>query len=374
MIYSIFRYEVKYQFKNIILWSVSLLLLIFLYTEVVPYALYYPVKTQNDLVNLQKVGAAGDFRVKSTDTEIKNEIKTSLENRLKDSSLTQKEKASLEVLIRDINQKSSNDILKYFEEMPDFYESVKSIIEFNTYRVATLAEVQSMVNDKLRSERFSAYFARRYCDRLAVFACFIILFLFAFTFDRDRRSNINEILYTKPVKSTEYIIGKYLGVLLPFLMIISFITIVVGLFMYFRFTNFGWQFNPVDIYKSFLLWVCVSVIFSGALITALSLLLRNGIATLPLYLVYYIFMVKPSMDGGVWGYPIDLAHFMIRWDNFFKPESGILSTLIIQNRVLYLLLAFLFIIISIILWEKNRGSIKGVIDNAYKRLIPSAKI
>lgn len=74
-IMSIMKYELKQQFKSIVFWIVTAILLIFLYTEILPYIMYYPIKTESNMQKLKEVGAYTDLLIEKSDKEVNEAIK-----------------------------------------------------------------------------------------------------------------------------------------------------------------------------------------------------------------------------------------------------------------------------------------------------------
>lgn len=376
---SIMKYELKQQLKSIVFWIIVALLLIFLYSEIFPYIMYYPIKTESDLERLKEVGAYTDLMIEKSEKEVNEVIKEYLVGIVNANDTAKEDKDSVQTMLGKMAKEdmSLKDIEIYSKEkLSKYYNTIRVIISNKKYRDATLDEAKGKVNGALKLDRFSSYFARRFADRIGVFSVLIILFIFAFIFEKDRRDNINEIIYTRPVKAVEYVTGKYLGALFAYLLLLSFITIILDILVCYKSASMGWSFNFFDIIGYTFSWVFISIIFISVLITALSLILKSGIATIPVYLVYFIAIVKPVMaKSGEIIYPVGLTRFIIRWDGgFFDIESPERVSQIIQNRTFYSILAIVLLGVAVFAWNRFRTLKKGVFNNVYSSIFKSSKV
>lgn len=372
------KYELKQQFMSIVFWIVAALILIFLYSEVLPYVLYYPFNTDKDMAKLKEVGAYTDLLIEKSDKEVNDAIKDYLVKIVNSSTFPKEDKESVQTMLDKVSNENMSlyNIEIYTKENLSKYYSIIKVIINRKYRDATLDEAKDKVNDALKLNRFSSYFARRLADRIAVFSVFIILFIFAFIFDKDRRDNINEIIYTKPVKAYEYVIGKYLGALLSYLILISVIIIILDVLVCYKSALIGWSFNFFDIIGYTLSWGFITILYASILITALSLILQSGIAAIPVYLVYFIAMVKPIMtNNGEIVYPVGLTRYIIRWDGgFFDIETSNKVNQIVQNRIFYSLLTIILLIITAFVWKRCRTLKRGVFNDVFRSIFKTSKI
>lgn len=373
VIKDIVKYELKYYFKSGVFWLITVALLIFIYVEIVPYVLYYPIETESDLANLKKAGAFSDFLVEKNDSDRRNDIKKFMVEILKSESISLENKRLIEGILPDIDNKSIAQIEEYFKNSKDYIKYIKTVV--TAKRDATLEEAKEMVNRALDNNAFSFYFSRRYADRVSVFFNFVILFVFAFIFARDKKENMNEIIYSKPMKSIEYVYGKYLGAFIPILILLAIITASLDFFLYYKCTNLGLKFDVFDIIKYSFIWTLISILYSSSLITTLSIILKNGIAVIPIYIFYFIVMIRPDvLKDGTYGYPVDFFHFIIRGSEaFFDPENINKGLLIVYNRYLYTLLFIALLVVATLLWKNSRSFNKGgkLRENVFKRAFKS---
>ncbi|MEN8907612.1 MAG: ABC-2 transporter permease, partial [Clostridiales bacterium] len=269
-------------------------------------------------------------------------------------------------VLNNIDSISVKELEESFSK--SIYKTTINLI-INEKRELQLKEAQDYINKVLQKESFTKYFSFRYSDRISVFLCFIIVFMFAFIFDRDKKYNVNDMIFSKPIKSVEYISGKYLGALIPVITLTMLVTVMISFITYFKFKNETYKISILDIINANLLYVFPSVIFASLFIMLLSIILKNGIAVIPIYIFYFIIMVKQDLNLNIF------MRFIIRTDGGFYDQIDIENfNLIIQNRILYLLLAIILFILSVVSWKKTK-SLKGEIkNNLFKRIFRFGKI
>lgn len=367
IIVNIIKYEIKHQLKSIVFWIIIASVLFIFYSELTAFIVFYPLQSADDLANLIRVGAGSDFMVETTAEEKKAIVKEAL-LQAELGKISDADRAKLNQLVNKIDQLTLSELIYYFGENSELNRLINKTIASNRLRRLSLPEARQKVLLKLEEDTFSAYYARRYADRIAAISSIIILFIFAFVFDKDYKNNANETLYAKPIKALNYVSGKYFGALLPYLFFITILATIVAVYMKTKLSPFGWEFNLLDMYRYLFLWVWITVIYSSLLITTFSLLVGPGIAIIPFYLLYFNQMIGPEITATGRGFPIDLYHFIIRWDYFFKIPSPELNLLILKNRFIYLSISILLFFIMVGFWKKVGNFKKGVIYNVFQRI------
>ncbi len=349
--------------KSLSFWLVSFIFIFFIYTEVSPYLINYPIESQKKLDQLKKQGAYGDFYVNKTVTDKMNDVKEYLSNYMK-SDIPQERKAELDLLLNEINEgsKGLGEVLAYFEASTSENAAnelavIRSIID-TVKREATLEEVQAKVKTALENSPFSVYISKIYGDRTTALLNFLMLFIFAFLFARDHKNQLGEILHTKAVKPYEYVLGKYLGALIPLLALVLITALVVDFCMYINFLSHpDYKINLLNIVNYTLLFPVVSLLFSSALVTFLALVFKNGFAVIPVYAAYYMFAINP--DVSFFG-TANLLDMLIRMKGNFLtliPDAEWRS--IYFNRAFYMLLTAILLSLASTCWKYSTRQKRG---------------
>lgn len=82
------------------------------------------------------------------------------------------------------------------------------------------------IKEELEEHPFSWYFSRKFADFAGLFMGFTATILLAVLFMQDMRKNTYELLHTKPISATQYIIGKVAGGFLICLVILGILNLV----------------------------------------------------------------------------------------------------------------------------------------------------
>jgi hypothetical protein len=172
---------------------------------------------------------------------------------------------------------------------------------------------------------FSSYLAWRVVDRVGLILALGLGLLGAFVWQRDRQCEVTELLHTRPVAPWQYVGGKYLGLVLTWgVLLLALVATIGG-----RAVWLAAQADLPFVWADFLLPVVgvvgSTLLYGTAVLLLLSLLLRNGVAALLLYVAYW--MSSMTTLGGI----VDIAPlrrmtaWLLRFDFVtFAPEPYLL--------------------------------------------------
>ncbi|WP_252222871.1 MULTISPECIES: hypothetical protein [unclassified Clostridium] len=178
----------------------------------------------------------------------------------------------------------------------------------------------------------------------------LILPLFMLLFTKDVRHNMNEIISIQQISAIRYILCRYIGCLLPVLLIVYILGLAMNFYIIHRFQTAGWQINYEFFFKDYMTFIVPTILFLSSLIMFLVLFLKKSIAVFPLYIFYVIFNATQSAFLGR-NQANSLYKCVIRLDNIIPYNNFILL-----NRGLYLVLSVILIIISCILYKYSRNN------------------
>lgn len=177
--------------------------------------------------------------------------------------------------------------------------------------------------------------------------------MLAFLFIRDMKKDTYELLHTKPVSAGGYVLGKYLGGILPLSLAVLIITTIFTILCQMN----ELQTNIIDSIGNMLigtaLYVMPTVLITTGIYVLISLLFRNPLPALPLILAYIVYSNMGSYDvNGNYGFYGQILGMLFRFEgNFFETE---VLPVFLLNQIVLLFLTVLFISIGIWRWRKRR--------------------
>lgn len=220
-------------------------------------------------------------------------------------------------------------------------------------RVQMSPEMQAMY-EKIAAEGIDPVeHASQWADRMQIVFAFVVIFTVGFMLERDRLSRTHEPLLSRPVSGPAYIGGKYLGALLP-LLLLSLLTALaaaaVGTWLN---SGYGRGWELAAYLKAWAFLLAPMLLYVTALILTLSLLLGRGAAVVPIHLAYMA--AGGLVPWGEQGFRLDLTTFIIRTEGrVLTIWTDDFSTLL-ANRGLYLGLTAALLAMAMALYSRRAG-------------------
>lgn len=242
--------------------------------------------------------------------------------------------------------------IKYLEDKYQFYDGKAVFIEAEQKK-ATMDELNNYIETRLSEHSYAYYFAKKYVDFAGFHVVFFSTVLLAFLFIRDMKKDTYELLHTKPVSAGSYVLGKYLGGVLPLSLAVLIITIVFTVLC----QRNVLQTNIIDSFGNMLiatlLYVMPTVLIVTGIYVLVSLLFKNPLPSIPLILAYAVYSNMGSYGAnGDYGFYGQVLGMLFRFEgNFFETE---VLPVFLLNQIALLLLTLLFIGIGIWRWSKRR--------------------
>jgi len=195
--------------------------------------------------------------------------------------------------------------------------------------------------------------ANRFADRMQIVFAFGLLFTTGFMLERDRLTRSRETLAAHPVSSREYILGKYLGAVVP--MLVASAAAVAAVIMVHFYANAQLEQSSqwLPFVRAWGLLLVPTVIYGGAVVMALTALFSRAAAAIPVYLAYEVVGgVAPIAKQilGIWMWVARTE--TLRYDIWSEG----LGTLLI-NRGLYLALSV--VLVAVAMWAYDRRLRRG---------------
>lgn len=238
-------------------------------------------------------------------------------------------------------------------------------VEYSTQSGETI-NLTADVQEALSVVNFSKYEAWLFADRIGLMSALFISVLSAFVWGRDRESEMSDIVNSRPVTSQQYVLGKYLGVVLTW-GVITLLTTAIGIGRTWQVAHkFDLSFVWLDFISPVISWMGVSLLYGTAFVMMTSILLRSGVGAMLVHFLYWIYnvtqlrMFSASSKG----------NFLTYWFFRFSERDPVLLQNriddILLNRIFYLAMtAVVLTFVSFVFHQlRERGTLLSTVIQA----------
>lgn len=255
-------------------------------------------------------------------------------------------------VIQEMSGMDIKEACRYLEEQYGYY-GTNYTWEDTAYGKGTMEEINSYIGEKLDEHSFSYYFSRKFADFSGLFMGFTATVLLAVLFMQDMRKNTYELLHTKPISATQYVIGKVAGGFLICLMILGILNLVFWAACLICTSGNGFEIRLTD----FLLATCIYILPNMLMVVCVyiitALLFKNPLPAVPLLVLYMIYSNMGSKNAeGVYGYYGRPLAAMVRFPGMFFDVTP--PPLALVNQICLLFASAAIILIGIQVWRRQR--------------------
>ena len=215
------------------------------------------------------------------------------------------------------------------------YATSHEPVEYSSQSGETI-NLTAEVQEALSAVNFSRYEAWLFADRVGLMSALFISVLSAFVWGRDRESEMSDIVNSRPVTSQQYVLGKYLGVVLTWSVIILLAT-VIGVGRTWQVAHkFDLSFVWHDFVSPVMVWMGVSLLYGTAFVMMTSILLRSGVGALLVHFLYWIYNVAQLRMFSISSRGNFLTYWFFRFN--IRGPALLQSRMddILLNRIFYL--------------------------------------
>ncbi|WP_252238152.1 hypothetical protein [Clostridium sp. VAP51] len=347
-------FEMKKQITSISFIIIIAIFIVFAITQM-GGIFHYPVMNNQDITYLKEhSGEAKNYLyVKASPKELKTNTIDYLNRTISQDQMKKEDANVIKSLITKMEQEnlSFDQVYKILsKENSDLISWLDACKAQFGNKVGTIDEINQNMKISLDRKGYSTVFFEKYVTYMQLICAMLILPLFILLFTKDAKYNMNEIISIQPISAIRYILGRYIGCLLPILLIVYILGLAMNFYIIHRFQTAGWQINYEIFFKDYMTFIVPTILFLSSLIMFLVLFLKKAIAVFPLYILYVIFNATQSAFLGQ-NQTNSLYKCVIRLDNIIPYDNFILL-----NRGLYLVLSVILIIISCILYKYSRNN------------------
>ena len=254
--------------------------------------------------------------------------------------------------IEEMKEMEVSEACRYLENAHGYY-GAEYTWESTAYRKGTVEEINAYLTDQLEEHPFSWYFSRKFADFAGLFMGFAATILLAALFMQDTRKNTYELLHTKPISATQYVIGKAAGGFLSILMILGILNLVFWAACMIYTGRSGFEIRLSDFLWSTCLYILPNMLMIVCVYTIVALLFKNPLPGVPLLVLY---MIYSNMGGrnveGIYGYYGRPLAIMVRFPGMFFDVAP--PPLAMVNQACLLIASAGSLLIGIQLWRRRK--------------------
>jgi ABC-type transport system involved in multi-copper enzyme maturation permease subunit len=193
---------------------------------------------------------------------------------------------------------------------------------------------------------------------MGLMSALFIGLLIAFVWGRDRNCEMLDVVNSRPVTSWQYVLGKYLGVVLTWgILVLLVVALGVG-----RTYQLARQFHLPFAWHDFtfpvVAWMWVSLLYGTAFVLAVSLLLRSSVGTLLVHLFYWAYSVMQLTMFQIASKSRFLSYWFFRFDAGMKPGTYTLIQRrqgdVLLNRLFYLGMTMTILVLVVLVFQRLR--------------------
>ena len=350
-------FESKKQIASLPFIIILVLLTVFSFTQM-SEAFHIPVNSESDIQALDRAGERGFIDVSNTDEELKQETIQYLERMISDGTISDENAKEFEpvfAMLKDDNY-TFNDICSAMKDNSYIFPWLTASKSQFGSRLGNVDEINNNIQTELGAKGYSPILIKKYITYMQGISAFSIFPLFLLLLIRDYRSNMYEVVYVQPLSPTKYILNRYLGIFIPFVIYLYLVGVILNLISVFRFIGAGYNVSYTPFFGYFVIYLLPTIFFLSSLIMLLMLLIRKVVAVFPIYILYIIFNMTLGIfnDSSSW---IKIVNPIIRLDG-----DAIDIQSLIANRSFYIILGAIILLLSCSVYRRLRSNLRKVIS------------
>jgi len=346
-------FEMRKQITNLSFIIIVAILFIFAISQM-KEIFHYPVMNNEDIIFLEKNNREYLY-VEASAEELRTSTINYLNKIISGNEIKKDNIYKFKDLISKMQKENLNFDQAYeiaLKENPDLVCWLDACKKQFTQKIGDINEVNENIKNAINKEGYNIIFAQKYVTYIQLISTFTILPLFLVLFIRDYKYNMNEIIFAKPISAIRYILCKYIGCLIPLLLILYIAGEIINLYLIHSFKVAGWQIDYWGFSNYYIIFIVPTILFLSSLIMFGITVFKRAIAIVPLYILYVIFNVTQGAFLGPYASNI-IYKCVIR-----VTTENLDCKSIIINRSIYLILSFILIALSCFLYKNSRKNLR----------------
>lgn len=354
--FSIIRREWRNYFKNPLFIIGIIIVAVIIWKEMQPYLAitYLPENMKIEEKNPNDADVMDGyipFSTKEKEQQMKDGFTQLKESLIAVFSFSE-EKA--ELVISDIQ--NSNMTIKEigaYMEKEYGYENADTLFTTDKTKRASVEDTNRYISQALKQKPFTYYFSFKYVDYMAVEMGFFCIVLFVFSFIWESKRDMYELIHTKPIKASSYVLGKIIGNITMTMLVIIIITGWMDVVVVRHCIRQQLPYSIWDIWIQVGVFLLPCIFLIAGIYLGVSVLFKNPLPAVPALVLYMIYTNMGSVGAdGVFGYHIRPFGLYIRFADLFFENSRELNMLL--NQCLLIVFGVVLCIISSLIWKRRR--------------------
>lgn len=233
---------------------------------------------------------------------------------------------------------SDDNIVRNFSVVPRTYED--ALEEYN---------------EIFEKDQITGAYARLLCDYLGIVVAILPVFVAAAFVAFDRRSRMEQLIYTRKIFSAKLIGLRYLALCVTMMIPVVLAAVIAQVHIADLYS--GYEMNHWILFGYVLVWLMPNIMTAAAVGMLLTELASPLLAVF-VQGAWWILGINSQNDliGKIGNFTLVVRHNTIGKRALFLAERNVF----IRNRIFYTLLSILMVLLTIMIYEKKRrGSIHG---------------
>ncbi|HGS9150218.1 TPA: hypothetical protein ACMU4Q_001357 [Clostridioides difficile] len=236
--------------------------------------------------------------------------------------------------------------------------SMDMLLEYYGQVEMTYDEAMNEYNKTIYDDKVSTAFARLFCDYMTRDLGLYPVFLVAIFWLKDRRNRMNELIDCKQIGTAKLVAIRFLAMLVA-VMIPIFVLSFESLIPLMKFsTDTGIAIDVFAFLKYIVWWLLPTAMIVTSLGMFLTILTSTPIAILVQFVWWFIDSAITGLSGDIRLYTLMIRHNTLNGAELVQQNFNIICL----NRGIMIILSFILICLSIVIYNKKRG---GKLDYGY---------
>lgn len=357
---AIVKREIKNYLQNPIFYAGTIIIIIGLYQILAPFLNLHYWENDKQIQDIQlEVLNDADITEGYIPTSVEEQAKIGFKEIRKELiNILEMTGEEADAAIKDTmaHAQTVREMCRYLEKNYSYsYKSAYYL--FNSpaasIRQGSAQEVNEYMKECFEHENYSWYLARKYADFAGLYIIFFVMILMAFLFIQDTRKSTYELLHTKPVSATQYILGKIMGGFLVTLSVLIIVTIIFTVLCLRQGLMQGFPVSVFDLWTAVIIYILPNLVMVICVYAGIAVLFKSPLPATPLLFLYMVYsnMGSNSADGifGYYGRPLAI---IVRFPGRFLETTP--PPYVWLNQIFLLFAATGIIILCINIWRRRR--------------------
>lgn len=341
--------EIKYLVKNPFFYVGLVIVTYIIISNVAPYLDLYKNVSNAEQKKYGDMGIIDGYIPTTKDEQNEQVINRVYESLIEDYNISPEEAQDvLKKLKKSGNQKEIEKYLSINYNM----RGVKNLYEEFGSKKATRDEMEKYLKKIFTQESYSKSVSYKFIDYLGIGIIYFSIIVFLFVFIRDMKKDMYNLVHTKPISASSYIITKLLSGLLPIYLFAVVVTLFFDTIVNITAKYNGFSCEWGSVWIKLILLIFPNVFMIGVFFIFITMIFKNILPTIPALLVYatYSNMGKVLEDG--YSYKPNPLAIVVRFPNGLTENY--LPFWVVINQISLFVLAIVLLFISINLWKKKK--------------------